>query len=205
MNPLTIDMFLIFYGNQAIGFILSTISDLPKTLLARIKFFQLKAQDALLLFCCVCVYIYRHTHISVDDCWSVAHLVLKQIPNSRISKNGLRQLFRLMELKKNGNSGCKRPVDFRNAEATNINYGAIVKGDHEPLCGPRHPCVNTPSIGYHRGNAEATRSVNYGTVVKGDHEPFCGPRHPCVKAPANGYRRGCETTYRCHGGRDDNM
>ncbi|KAJ6862039.1 hypothetical protein NC652_039004 [Populus alba x Populus x berolinensis] len=55
------------------------------------------------------------------------------------------------------------------------------------------------------GNAEATRSVNYGTVVKGDHEPLCGPRHPCVKAPANGYRRGCETIYRCHGGRDDNM
>ncbi|KAL3565987.1 hypothetical protein D5086_031402 [Populus alba] len=70
-----------------------------------------------------------------------------------------------------------------NAEATrSVNYGAIVKG-----------------------NAEATRSVNYGTVVKGDHEPLCGPRHPCVKAPANGYRRGCETIYRCHGGRDDNM
>ncbi|KAG6740203.1 hypothetical protein POTOM_055643 [Populus tomentosa] len=93
-----------------------------------------------------------------------------------------------------------------NAEATrSVNYGAIVKGDHEPLCGPRHPCVKAPSNGYHRGNAEATRSVNYGTVVKGDHEPFCGPRHPCVKAPANGYRRGCETIYRCHGGRDDNM
>jgi hypothetical protein len=32
------------------GFILTTISDLPKTLLAHLKFFQLKVQDALLLY-----------------------------------------------------------------------------------------------------------------------------------------------------------
>jgi len=39
-----------------------------------------------------------------------------------------------------------------NAEATrDINYGAIVKGDHEPFCGPGHPCVKTPANGYHRG------------------------------------------------------
>ncbi|KAL9338621.1 hypothetical protein Peur_067636 [Populus x canadensis] len=41
---------------------------------------------------------------------------------------------------------------FGNAEATrDINYGAIVKGDHEPFCGPTHPCVKTPANGYHRG------------------------------------------------------
>jgi hypothetical protein len=37
---------------------------------------------------------------------------VSRIPISRISKNGLQQLFRLMELKKNGNGGYKRPVDF---------------------------------------------------------------------------------------------
>jgi hypothetical protein len=35
-----------------------------------------------------------------------------QNSHSRISKNGLQQLFRLMELKKDGNSGYKRHVDF---------------------------------------------------------------------------------------------
>ncbi|KAL9376064.1 hypothetical protein Peur_030184 [Populus x canadensis] len=39
-----------------------------------------------------------------------------------------------------------------NAEATrDINYGAIVKGDHEPFCGPKHPCVKTPANRYSRG------------------------------------------------------
>ncbi|KAJ6758754.1 PROTEIN RALF-LIKE 15-RELATED [Salix koriyanagi] len=39
-----------------------------------------------------------------------------------------------------------------NAEATKyIGYGAIGRGDHEPECGPKNPCVKPPSDGYHRG------------------------------------------------------
>ncbi|KAJ6434753.1 hypothetical protein OIU84_000067 [Salix udensis] len=39
-----------------------------------------------------------------------------------------------------------------NAEATKyIGYGAIGRGDHEPECGPKNPCVTPPANGYHRG------------------------------------------------------
>ncbi|KAF9661980.1 hypothetical protein SADUNF_Sadunf18G0005700 [Salix dunnii] len=39
-----------------------------------------------------------------------------------------------------------------NAEETKfIDYGAIVRGDHEPECGPKNPCTKKPVNGYHRG------------------------------------------------------